>query len=1028
MCLSFPKSTYTEYEDLKSYVYPFYHLLKLCLDIQRNVSVWQDGPFENLSYEGTKASIEDFYQDLTELHKSYRKKLRQAQDENLPIRFKGTIDDPDILNWPAPLKLCGKAMKLIDDFKPSVDVTRIICNISLRKRHWKAMSEIAGVDITPNAGTTLRKMMTIDFYANFNEYEIISAGATKEKQLIDSLKELELVWEDIGFTVSKDKDVKILTQLDEIEGVADDHSIKILNMKGSVFVKPHEKEVAMFYGKIQRINETVDVWNKVQTDWVRLFPIFSTNNLKNVIPGESEIFNKVIIVYNEYIEKISENPNVMEIVETTDILRSINTCLLNIEIIHKGVVTYLEKIRQIFPRLYFISDDELIFTLSETQPLKSHSFLTKIFLGINELIVGESRITGIKSSLKEIVNFIYIIDINNNNKLEELYSNIEQKMQVSLKNYIKECHKIFRRNNIQQVLQNFPQQALQVVSHIFWTEQIKSALGLTHNIKLRIYYQKLDNTVKDKIRMVNETDPTNLDRLKLRNLIIEDLNLRYLVKKILDSAYISESQLDWVAHSKYFIENDQVMIQIMNSSTNYMYEYLGNSSPIVMTPLTDRCYRTLVNAHQFHFSGLLQGPGDTGKSETIRTLAAVFGVFFVTFSCFRNLNISTLLKFLTGSCLCGSWLCLENFNNLELGVLSLFSQNMFTVLSARRCGLNQCDLRGISSEIKDSWFITACIKTSYLYREIPDNLRVLFRSATLISPDVSQIVETTCYGLGLQNAKTLSKKIICFYDAYQDLMVNQTHYYFGISVLKEIFYKYEYFEESCPSESEVTLLFHSLKTILCSTIIGDDGKIIDDVLSQIFPETDVLVDNRIDLEKCISQYCEENNLQSSTQFVCKVLEMYDSLKHNRGIIILGDTFTGKTTIVTICEYMLIKTENKSIVKDNVNPSSLHYEDLYGNLNSASLHWTDGILSKIVRNFSTNEDASMKWLILDGNIDSSWIESINDILNDNSRFHLESGETINLKDVTIIFEAKSLDAASPSTVSIHYICLYYCFYI
>jgi len=60
-----------------------------------------------------------------------------------------------------------------------IPIVSILCNPGIRARHWEQMSEVVGYDLTPDSGTTLRKVLKQNLVSYLEEFDSISAAASK---------------------------------------------------------------------------------------------------------------------------------------------------------------------------------------------------------------------------------------------------------------------------------------------------------------------------------------------------------------------------------------------------------------------------------------------------------------------------------------------------------------------------------------------------------------------------------------------------------------------------------------------------------------------------------------------------------------------------------------------------------------------------------------------------------------------------------------------------------------------------------
>ena len=94
------------------------------------------------------------------------------------------------------------------------------------------------------------------------------------------------------------------------------------------------------------------------------------------------------------------------------------------------------------------------------------------------------------------------------------------------------------------------------------------------------------------------------------SLIVIDVHARDVVERLINKEISSLHDFEWISTMRYYLTKSvedpnepTVNIEMISTTIEYGFEYLGNTSRLVVTPLTERCYRTLMGALKMNLGG-----------------------------------------------------------------------------------------------------------------------------------------------------------------------------------------------------------------------------------------------------------------------------------------------------------------------------------------------------------------------------------------------------------------------------------------
>ncbi|MGH0148390.1 UNVERIFIED_CONTAM: hypothetical protein FKN15_039512 [Acipenser sinensis] len=996
-----------ESSNLFEVTFPDYRQLKQC---RREIIILK-GLWDIIIY--VQSSIEDWT----------KTQWRQINVEQMDVelrRFAKEIRmlDKEVRGWDAYTGLDSTVKNLVTSLRAVTELQ----NSAIRERHWHQLMSSTGVKFTMNDDTTLTDLLALQLHRVEDEVRNIVDKAVKEMGIEKVLTEINQTWSTMEFSYEEHYRTRapLLKSDEELIETLEDNQVQLQAILQSKYVEYFIEQVSSLQKKLTVADSVIFIWMEVQRTWSHLESIFiGSEDIRKQLPQDAKRFDGIDADFKELMFESAKTKNVIEATNKPNLFERLEDLQKRLSLCEKALAEYLETKRLAFPRFYFVSSADLLDILSKgTQPKEVETWLSRLEETMCKTV--RHHITEAVGAYEEKPREQWLFDYPAQVALTSsqvwwttdvgiAFERLEEGFETALKDYNKKQHVgeavgAYEEKPREQWLFDYPAQVALTSSQVWWTTDVGIAferLEEGFETALKDYNKKQISQLNILINMLlGELTPG--DRQKIMTICTIDVHARDVVAKLIAQKVTNSQAFPWLSQLRHRWDEDRkhCFANICDAQFQYSYEYLGNTPRLVITPLTDRCYITLTQSLHLTMSGAPAGPAGTGKTETTKDLGRALGVMVYVFNCSEQMDYKSIGNIYKGLAQTGAWGCFDEFNRISVEVLSVVAVQVKTIQDAIR------------------------------------NKRT--RPCAMVVPDIELICEIMLVAEGFLEARLLARKFITLYTLCRELLSKQDHYDWGLRAVKSVLVVAGSLKRGDKSRPEDQVLMRALRDFNLPKIVTDDVPIFMGLIGDLFPALNVPRKRDMEFEQMVRQSTLDLCLQPEESFILKVVQLEELLAVRHSVFVVGNAGTGKSEILKTLNKTYMNLKRKPVWND-LNPKAVITDELFGVIHPATREWKDGnivydrtavyklcsktvsvfagLLSCLMREQANISHHGPKWIVLDGDIDPMWIESLNTVMDDNKVLTLASNERIPLTPtMRLVFEISHLRTATPATVS------------
>ncbi|CAH2249071.1 Hypothetical predicted protein [Pelobates cultripes] len=689
----------------------------------------------------------------------------------------------ECLIWNDKLKDWDAYNEMAREVKFYVDIFPLLHELKskeIRNRHWLQVMSVTGSSF-PLEANVLKVSHILDIELLKFQVELMSIAkvAKKEMDFEIQMRKVEEEWSEqvLSFTPYKNRGLVLLVKEDALKLLEELENAQILlaQMLTSKEIDPLREEATTWAEKLKRVSEVLELWVEVQDLWQNL----------------EQAFSNVIIIKCCCMGDVAKEVLLRHFYQ-------------EMEICFSSLSSYLGRTRQAFSRFYFLSDLDLLSVLSRPHDIKYlQNHFRSLFGGVLSIdveVLEEEQCTSTEDEFVELslpnLDFLsvrsgnegwlsvgqrsttYVTDTESlfQRSLKSAGVSHERKHSITYIEPVKRMNAVAVRAHASEMLQLEEQVAIASGVGV-WLSQLQETICRSLNTKI---YQVIEDIIHGMA----------MDEWIQK----QSLHLRDVMETLLSQKNIDTSDFDWQKLTRFYLKEDDGIqrheINILDAWYTYGCEFYGAQIPIIMNPVTEKCFLKISQMLQQVSGVVLEGEHGVGKSETIKGLAYLLGKFLFFFTCSSTTEASAIRRVLTGTAADGCWSCFDDFDLLSKNTVSVFMHGASELYDSLKATL---DKNGLQDEYKIvpnpncSLFLT--VSGSSGCQDLSSHMQAVFRAVSLVVPNHTVLLKARLTSLGFKNTKALATRLQLISELLKEQLPEEYHHHFSFKSMTEVIYR-----------------------------------------------------------------------------------------------------------------------------------------------------------------------------------------------------------------------------------------------